>query len=186
MVIQLANPFFGHKPSLYGDQKPLAEKVTIASAASEWSTPIVVQDSLQWFVVGATQSGQSISPDALDAGKISAEVFEFSDGAWSSTSVGIQVGQRLGLDKDGGFSSYWFVLDILEDIIGDVVLLQHIENGEVQLIRPENHASSIELRQLRQQVRSQTTSSEEEESEEEPDRPTPRPGGPMGGGGGGI
>jgi len=65
-------------------------------------------------------------------------------------------------------------------------VLQHIENGEIQLIRPNIHASSIELRQLRQQVRSQSTSTEEEESEEEPDRPTPVPGGPMGGGGGGI
>lgn len=185
MIVQLANPFFGHKPSLYEDQKSLAEKVTIASAASEWSTPIVVQKPLQWFVVGATQSGESISPDALDAGKISAEVFEFSDGMWSSNAVGIQVGQRLGLDKDGGFSSDWFVLDILEDTTGEVVLLQHIEHGEVQLIRPEIHASSIELRQLRRQVRSQGTDSEEEELEEEPDRPTPRPGGPLGGGGGG-
>ena len=186
MIIQLANPFFGHKPSLYEEQKSLAERVTIASAASEWSTPIVVQKPLQWFVVGATQSGKSISPNALDAGKISAEVFEFSDGAWSSNSVGIQVGQRLGLDKEDGFTSDWFVLDILEDTVGEVVLLQHIENGEVQMIRPKMHASSLELRQLRQQVRSQATSTEEEESEEEPDRPTPRPGGPMGGGGGGI
>jgi hypothetical protein len=185
MIIQLANPFFGHKPSLYDDQKSLAEKVTIASAASDWSTPIVVQKPLQWFVVGATQSGESVNPDALDAGKISAEVFEFSDGAWSSNSVGIQVGQRLGLAKEGGFASDWFVLDILRDIAGEAVLLQHIENGEVHLIRPSLHASSLELRHLRQQVRSQTTTTEEEESEEEPDRPTPRPGGPLGGGGGG-
>ena len=185
MTIRLANPFFGHKPSLYPDQKDLAYKVTIESKTSEWSESILVQESSQWFVVGATQPGESISPDALDVGKISAEVFEFSDGSWKSSSIGIQVGQRLGLAKVGGFTSDWFVLDILEDTSGEVVLLQHIDNGEVQLIRPKIHASSTELQQLRRQVRDQTSASKETESEEEPDRPTPTPRGPRGGGGGG-
>ena len=186
MIIQLANPFFGHKPSLYDEQQDLAEKATMASATSEWSESILVQEPVQWFVGGATQSGESITRDALDVGKISAEVFEFSDGSWESNSIAIQVGHRLGLGKVGGFTSDWFVLDILEDTFGEAVLLQHLNSGVVKLIRPKLHASSLELQQLRRQVRSQTTTAEEDEDEDDSGRPPPRPGGPMGGGGGGI
>ena len=77
MTVQVANPFFGHKPSLYPEQKLLADSVVMSSAHSDWTSSIKIQKPLQWFVLTATQSGQSISPDALDSGRVSAEIFEF-------------------------------------------------------------------------------------------------------------
>ena len=111
----------------------------------------------------ATQSGQSISPDALDSGRVSAEIFEFKDGVWTSNVIGVPVGQRLAQPRADGFVSDWFVLDILEDVAGQIVLLQHVDDAEISMIKPFEVAMSQRLAQLRQQVRNQPIEEEEEE-----------------------
>ena len=168
---------------MYPEQKPLADSVTLASATSVWTPKIEIQKPLQWFLLTATQSGESISPDALDSGRVSAEIFEFKDGAWTSNVIGVPVGQRLGQPKPNGFASDWFVLDILENVSGEIILLQHVDKGEVQIINPYEQANSNRLAQLRQQVKNQTTAIEEE-GENLSMPPGGRPRGPGGGGGG--
>ena len=187
MAVQVANPFFGHKPSLYPEQKPLADSVVMSSAKSEWTPSIEIQKPLQWFVLTATQSGQSISPDALDSGRVSAEIFEFKDGVWTSNVIGVPVGQRLAQPRADGFVSDWFVLDILEDVAGEIVLLQNVDDSEISMIKPFEVAMSQRLAQLRQQVKNQPTEEEEEDdSGMDPFNNPPRGGGGGGAGGGGA
>lgn len=187
MTVQVANPFFGHKPSLYPEQKPLADSVVMSSAKSEWTPSIEIQKPLQWFVLAATQSGQSISPDALDSGRVSAEIFEFKDGVWTSNVIGVPVGQRLAQPRADGFVSDWFVLDILEDVAGEIVLLQNVDDAEISMIKPFEVAMSQRLAQLRQQVKNQPTEEDEEkDSGMDPFNNPPRGGGGGGAGGGGA
>ena len=181
MTLQLANPFFGHKPSLYQEQKQLAQSVTIPSTVSPWTTEVKVEESKQWFVVDSKMSDEGISPSPSDRGHVTVESFAFSDGEWVSKERFVFVGQPLeedGLDSEES----WFVLDVLEDSMGDLVLLQSQETGEVREKRPEFEAKKNELRQLQQQVKNQGEGSGEGENTEEPVMP---PTGPRGGGGGG-
>jgi uncharacterized membrane protein YgcG len=185
MSVQLANPFFGHKPSLYPEQKVLAEKVTITSLTSEWSEEIEVLNSIQWFVVNARKSGESMNPDALDSGFVTVEFFEFSNGVWGQNTFNVQVGQRIGIVGEDDKSVDWFVLDIIEDIQGDIVLLQDIQTGEMKTVYPSVESKKTELHRLRQQVRQQVDESEEEVPDEPVQPPAGGPGGPVGSGGGG-
>jgi hypothetical protein len=185
MLVQLGNPFFGHKPSLFPEQKGLAEKVTIASLQSEWSTKIEVQNPIQWFIVNARNSGQSMNPDALDSGFVTVEYFEFSDGLWIQDTFIVQVGQRVGKLDDEGEPADWFVLDILEDAVGDLVILQNISTGDLMTMYPSTESKKTELHLLRQQVREQLDASEEDTLDDPIEPPTGGPGGPIGAGGGG-
>lgn len=182
MTIQLANPFFGHKPSLFPQQVSLAQDVTVASETSKWTDVIEMQKSKQWFVTGSKKSGGGIVRDLFDLGHISIELFDFSDGSWNKNYVTIQVGQPIG--SPDGSDADWFVLDILEDTTGDVVRLQHLVSGEKKIYRPEIEANSYKLRQLELQASQEDLPSDEDE-EEDSDNPIPQPRGPMGGGGGG-
>ncbi len=186
MSVQLANPFFGHKPSLFPEQKILAEKVTITSSTSEWSDEIEVLNSIQWFVVNARNSNESMNPDALDSGFVTVEFFEFSDGVWGQNTFNVQVGQRIGVVGEDDKSIDWFVLDIIEDIQGNIILLQDIQTGEMKTLYPSVESKKTELDRLRQQVRQQVDETEEEVPDEEPVQPPAgSSGGPVGTGGGG-
>jgi uncharacterized membrane protein YgcG len=186
MSVQLANPFFGHKPSLYPEQKVLAEKVTITSSTSEWSDEIEVLNSIQWFVVNARKSNESMNPDALDSGFVTVEFFEFSDGVWGQNTFNVQVGQRIGIVGEDDKSIDWFVLDIMEDIQGDIILLQDIQTGEMKTLYPSVESKKTELDRLRQQVRQQVHETEEEVPEEPVQPPGGGTGGPGGARGGGA
>jgi uncharacterized membrane protein YgcG len=191
MSVQLANPFFGHKPSLYPEQKHLAEKVTVPSLVSEWSPEIEVQEPMQWFILNAKKSGESRNPDALDSGYISVELFEFSDGNWSQDNFIVQVGQRIGQLNEEETDVDWFVLDILEDVSGDIVLLQHIVSGELRTMYPSIESQRSELHLLRQQVRDQGDSQGDPEPQDKPSDPQDPfddspPDDPKGSGGGGA
>jgi uncharacterized membrane protein YgcG len=186
MSVQLANPFFGHKPSLFPEQKILAEKVTITSSTSEWSDEIEVLNSIQWFVVNARNSNESMNPDALDSGFVTVEFFEFSDGVWGQNTFNVQVGQRIGVVGEDDKSIDWFVLDVIEDIRGNIILLQDIQTGEMKTLYPSVESKKTELDRLRQQVRQQVDETEEEVPDEEPVQPPAgSSGGPVGTGGGG-
>ena len=182
MTIQLANPFFGHKPSLFPQQVSLAKDVTVASETSKWTDVIEMQKSKQWFVTGSKKSGGGIARDRFNPGHISVELFEFSDGSWNNNSLTIQVGQPIG--SPDGSDAEWFVLDVWDDTVGDVVWLQHLVSGEKKIYRPELEANSYKLRQLELQA-SQEEDLPMDDDEEDSDNPMPKPGGPMGGGGGG-
>ncbi|MBT6270291.1 MAG: hypothetical protein HOI88_08100 [Phycisphaerae bacterium] len=180
MTLQLANPFFGHKPSLYDEQKSLAESVTIASSTSAWTDAIEVQKSRQWFVVDSKMSDEGFSPSPSDRGYVTVETFEFSDGAWQSNERSVSVGQPLEDTAIEG-EEVWFILDVFEDTAGKLVLLQSIDSNEVLVKRPGIESLRNDLRQLQQQVRSQDDA---QGPEDETDEPVMPPTGPRGGGGG--
>lgn len=180
MTLQLANPFYGHKPSLYHEQKVLAKSVTIASSESAWTDAIEVQKSRQWFVVDSKMSDEGFSPSPSDRGYVTVEIFEFSDGAWQSNERLVSVGQPLeGAAIEG--EEDWFILDVLEDTAGKLVLLQSLDSSEVLVKRPGIESLRNDLRQLQQQVRSQDDT---QGPEDETDEPVMPPTGPRGGGGG--
>ncbi|MAI66820.1 MAG: hypothetical protein CMJ26_02950 [Phycisphaerae bacterium] len=182
MTLQIANPFFGHKPSLYEEQKTLAQSVTIPTATSPWTSNVEVQQSQQWFVVDSKMADEGLSPSPSDRGYVVLESFEFSDGEWISKDSTIFVGQPIDQgvpDETDG----WFVLDVNADSLGYVVLLQNVETGEVVEKRPEFESKRNDLRQLQQQVRSQVDSEGEDSETGDPVMP---PTGPRGGGGGGA
>ena len=185
MQVQLGNPFFGHKPSLFPEQKGLAEKVTIASLQSPWSSKIEIQNPIQWFVVNARNAGESMNPDALDSGFVTIENFAFSDGLWVQETFIVQVGQRVGKLDDAGEPVDWFVLDILEDAVGDLVILQHVTTGDLMTMYPSAESQKTELHLLRQQVRQQVDEEQDANPDEPVEPPTGSPGGPIGTGGGG-
>ena len=187
MSVDLANPFYGHKPSLFPEQKSLAQKVTMSSQKSDWSSNIEVQNPIQWFIVNARNSGESMNPDVLDCGFVTVEYFEFSDGLWEQNTFAVQVGQRIGQLDQEGTPVDWFVLDILENTVGDVVILQHIHSPQLKMVYPQSESNRTELHLLRQQVREQQVEeSEEEVTPTEPVEPqTGGQGGPIGTTGGG-
>lgn len=182
MYVQLANPFFGHKPSLYPQQHSLADNVVLASKQSDWSEPIEVQKTKQWFVKKA-KTVHGINPlDLLDYGYISVDVFEFSDGLWTKKSRDIRVGQPMSVDgMDEGLG--WFVLDVVEDVQGEVALLQHLETGQLLAKRPSLAIENDRLRQLLEQIREQGSMDGSEEAQDDSDSPPPSGGGRGGGGG---
>lgn len=177
MTLQLANPFFGHKPSLYEEQKVFAQNVTIPTATSPWTSTIEVQQSQQWFVVDSEMSDEGRSPSPADRGSVVVESFEFSDGAWVSKNSRVYVGQPLeqGAPED---EEGWFVLDVNADSLGYVVLLQNMETGKIMEKRPEFESKRNDLRQLQQQVKNQGAGPGDVDETVDPVT------GPRGGGGG--
>ena len=184
MRVLLANPFFGHKPSLYPQQHALASSVELSSKQSEWSSPIELQKSEQWFVKNAKSLDLNDPSSILERAYISIDVFKFSDGEWTKKSRDIRVGQPIAVEgMEEGLG--WFLLDVNEDVLGEVTLLQNYETRQVIAQRPVLEAESDQLRQLIEQVRAQSSAQEEEEQDDDPDPDPGGGGGGMGGPGGG-
>ena len=189
MLVQLANPFFGHKPSLYQRQHSLANLVVIASKQSDWSDPIRVQESKQWFVKQAKSVDVLSSNDIQNRGYISIDIFEFSDGQWTKKSRDIRVGQPLAAEGIGE-SLGWFVLDVIEDVHGEIALLQNMETRQILTKRPDLEIQNVQFHQLLRQIREQSSAGadtdDSDDSGSPTDPPVGPPGGGRGGGGGGI
>jgi hypothetical protein len=126
-----------------------------------------------------------MNPDALDSGFVTIENFAFSDGLWVQETFIVQVGQRVGKLDDVGEPVDWFVLDILEDAVGDLVILQHVTTGDLMTMYPSAESQKTELHLLRQQVRQQVDEEQDANPDEPVEPPTGSPGGPIGTGGGG-
>jgi hypothetical protein len=161
--IQVANPFFGRKPSLYPEQQELADPVALASVPSEWSSPIEAQPPLQWFVLRAIPVGGSVTTNTLDSGRISAEVYRFTDGSWHKDTFQVAAGQRLAAPDGGEFQTEWFVLDMipwldaseknLRNHRASWVILQNLRTGATEIVSPWEQATSNRLKDLRDQER---------------------------------
>jgi uncharacterized protein (UPF0261 family) len=114
-------------------------------------------------------------------------MFEFSDGGWTNNNTRIYVGQPLQ-EEDTEGEDIWFLLDVLEDTGGNLVLLQNAATGEVEVKRPHIEIARKDLLHLQKQVANQEDSMVDEEDEDDsnsPPTPPTGPGGPRGGGGGG-
>jgi uncharacterized membrane protein YgcG len=160
-VVDVANPFFARKPSLYPEQHGLADQVKLASLPSDWSDAIEAQPPLQWFLLrGYPADATSRRAGDLDAGRVSAEVYRFTDGRWSKESVQVSAGQLLAAGS--AFETEWFVLDLLPWLDsgeaerradrGDWVLLQNLRTGEVRSVAPWEQAGSARLQELQEQA----------------------------------
>ncbi len=184
MLIQLANPFFGHKPSLYQRQHELAETVALSSERSEWTDPIEVQEMRQWVVTKA-KTANSLSGDNLfEHSYISIDVFEFTDGMWSSKSSDIHVGEPITVD-DSGENLGWFVLDVVEDVQGIVALLQNVKTEQLITKRPDQDVKSAQYDYLLQLIRDQSSAEIDDGSGDDSGTTPPGGGGGIGGGRGG-
>jgi len=161
--IQVANPFFGRKPSLYPEQQELADTVSLASIPSAWSEPIEAQPPLQWFVLRAIPAGSSATTNTLDSGRVSAEVYRFTDGMWHKDTIQVAAGQRLAALDGSNFQTEWFVLDMipwldaseknLRNHRASWVILQNMRTGATEIVSPWEQASSRRLKDLRDQER---------------------------------
>jgi hypothetical protein len=161
--IQVANPFFGRKPSLYPEQQELANPVSLASIPSAWSEPIEAQPPLQWFVLRAIPAGSSVTTNTLDTGRVTAEVYRFTDGLWHKDTIQVASGQRLAASDGTDFQTEWFVLDMipwldaseknLRNHRASWVILQNLRTGATKVVSPWEQASSSRLRDLRDQER---------------------------------
>jgi uncharacterized membrane protein YgcG len=188
MRIQLANPFFGHKPSLYSHQHDLAEKVVLASQNGEWTEPIKVQERKQWFVKRAKAANVLRGDNVIDKSYVSIDVFEFSDGEWARKTSEVHVGQPIAIEATGEHLD-WFVLDVAEDMQGVVTLLQNIKTEQMIAKRSGEDVESARYRDLLKRIKDQSSVEVEEESDEDSGTPPgggDGMGGGMGGGGGGI
>ncbi|MDP7009017.1 MAG: hypothetical protein QGI78_05545 [Phycisphaerales bacterium] len=162
--LEIANPFFGRKPSLYPEQQELADPVAIRSIPSAWSDPIEAQPPLQWFVLRAIPTGASVTTNTLDAGRVSAEVYHFTDGLWHKNTIQVAAGQRLASPDGGDFQTQWFVLDMvpwldaseknLRNHRASWVVLQHMRTGVTEIVSPWEQATSARLQDLRLQEQS--------------------------------
>jgi len=161
--IEVANPFFGRKPSLFPEQQELADPVLLSSVPSDWSEPIEAQPPLQWFVLRAIPKGGSTTTATIDAGRISAEVYRFTNGTWHKDTFQVSAGQRLAAQDGGEFQTEWFVLDMLpwldatsdhlRDHRASWVILQNMRTGATQIVSPWEQAVSSRLKDLRHQER---------------------------------
>ncbi len=182
--VLLANPFFGHKPSLYSHQHDLAEKVVLTSQKSEWTEPIKVQEMRQWFVKKAKSANLSRGDNLIDHSYISIDIFEFSDGEWTKETSEIHVGQPIAIGSTGEDLD-WFVLDVAEDMEGVVTLLQNIKTEQLIAKRPEEDINSNRYIELNKLYKEQPTDIDDVEDESDDDAGTPPGGGGIGGGRGG-
>lgn len=161
--IEVANPFFGRKPSLFPEQQELADPVLLSSVPSDWSEPIEARPPLQWFVLRAIPKGGSMTTATIDAGRISAEVYRFTNGSWHKDTFQVSAGQRLAAQDGGEFQTEWFVLDMLpwldatsdnlRDHRASWVILQNMRTGATQIVSPWDQAVSSRLKDLRLQER---------------------------------
>ena len=161
--IQVANPFFGRKPSLYPEQQELADPVTLSSDTTPWSEPIEAQPPLQWFVLRAIEQGGSVTTSTIDSGRVSAEVYRFTDGSWHKDTFQVAAGQRLAAPDGGEFQTEWFVLDMipwldaseknLRNHRANWVILQNMRTGVTEIVRPWEQSTSSRLKDLRLQER---------------------------------
>ena len=124
MRAEIYNPLFGRKLSLQSEQFPLAEKLTVSTPWSEFSSPIDVQPPLVFYVTNASsaeQQGQSGL--GLNLGQARIEVHRFYDGRWWGQNFAVEPGDLVGFTKKAGeedrevdFATNWFVLDVISNL----------------------------------------------------------------------
>ncbi len=176
LSIKVYNPVFAKKLHLPDDQHDRADQITLTSAESPWTEPVLADEWLKLFVVNASpdrQQNQQRILGGLRLGDARADVFRFQHGRWWHASFTIEPGDRIGgmrslringdesLDVD--FNTDWFLLDIIDDIDADredrdrgyaaSVLIQNIRDPDTIVQRfPKTEANTTNRRRLLQDV----------------------------------
>ena len=89
--VWVTNPFFGKLASLDDSQKDWAKPLAIACADSEWSSPVVVEPDVRYFLTGghdANALAQALEAEASSSG----ELFTFYYGYWRKGNVRLTPG----------------------------------------------------------------------------------------------
>ena len=117
--ILMFNPFFARGRQLLPDQQGLAESFEIASAVSEWSSPVQVAPPVEFFVVRASDGGGS-----LGMGEARIELYRYEGGARRTEQFTVQPGERIGRKARVGdsmvdFQTDWYLVDVIDDPAAD-------------------------------------------------------------------
>lgn len=97
---RITNPFLGNANLLSDEQRPLAEKLTITSAPSEWSDPIRVLPEVAYFVTSANDGGEQQAGAGAQVGgsmspRASVEAYRFYYGYWRKASANLSIGDTI-------------------------------------------------------------------------------------------
>ncbi|MBL21758.1 MAG: hypothetical protein CMJ37_02795 [Phycisphaerae bacterium] len=192
---EVLNPFFARQLDLQEAQINLAKSMAMSTENSSWTNTVAVPGFSQFFLTGGE----------VDASKIQAEVFCFTEGRWwSHTYNRLQLGARIGdtQRKQNGverveidFGTNWMPVDLEIDYsMGDddieagqaaIVRLQHVSDHARPLLSRKVwlDGTSLSRDQFLQWVAEANALAEPESEDDEQNAPqTP----PNGGGGGGI
>jgi len=90
MRIDYYNPFFGRENRLSDEQKALAEKVYVSSAATEWSDPVNVVSTKQFYVVDGTYN------ESVADRQASVEVYVYTSGSERMAAMTVRSGEPIG------------------------------------------------------------------------------------------
>lgn len=90
MRIDYYNPFFGRDNRLSDEQKALAEKVYVSSAATEWSAPVNVVSTKQFYVVDGTYN------ESVGNRQASVEVYVYTSGSERMAAMTVGPGEQIG------------------------------------------------------------------------------------------
>ena len=117
--ILMFNPFFARGRQLLPEQQALAESFEIASAVSDWSTPVMVAPPVEFFVVRASDGAGS-----LGMGEARIELYRYEGGARRTEQFTVQPGERIGRKARVGdamvdFQTDWYLVDVIDDPAAD-------------------------------------------------------------------
>ncbi|MEM7228939.1 MAG: hypothetical protein AAF432_09005 [Planctomycetota bacterium] len=170
--VKIYNPFFARGPFLAEEQQSLAEDITITSAASDWSRPMLIRPAFEDFIVKARVGGSRGRLASEDLGSATVEVYRFQHGRWWAETFAVEPGDRIGEARMMGaagdevevdFGTDWFVLDIVSDFLASendrsrgiaaVVQFQNMVTGEISDVRtPRREVVDPRRRDLRDEV----------------------------------
>ncbi|MDB4775916.1 hypothetical protein OAG62_02205 [bacterium] len=120
--VLLYNQFFARSTPLVEAQQKLATAFTIDSLTSDWSTPVEIKPSVEFYVVSASEEGGS-----LGLGEAKVEIYRYFDGSHRSTQFDVQPGEQIGrtITVPGGdgavavdFSTDWYLAEVVADPAG--------------------------------------------------------------------
>ena len=148
-VVHAYNPFFTNAGVLVEDQKGLGSGFTLATAASDWSSPFEVTPPIAFFVVDAVPG-----EGRLGVGQATVEIYRYFDGERRRERVTLQPGDAIAAEgRDGvGYGTGYFMVDVIPDPIRDrggndrrptaLVVVQSANGDTYQVRVPESELRS--------------------------------------------
>lgn len=100
VVAWFTNPLFGNANALEESQKAKAAAAAVASAPSEWSSPVTVEPSVRFVLTSSREAGGvGVGNNAIySEASASGEVYEFYYGYWRKAAVNIGPGDRVAAE----------------------------------------------------------------------------------------
>lgn len=169
LVVSFTNPFFGRAERLADEQKSLATSLAVQTAPSEWTEPVYVAPSRQFFAIDGRPGSSS------DERSATFEVYYFTAGQQRSTSFSIKVGEpiaavRTERGEEGeeplviDFSTDAILLDVID--LGEVgvgmgrrvQVVVALEDGSIVTLNPEQQRTDPVRNNLKEEIARQPKS----------------------------